>query len=64
MSCKIKYSRIVFKGVIKDYTRKFIKKGGPEPIRHSYYLVNRLTIQNVVPKGNLIMTTSRSKTFH
>ena len=31
MSCKIKYSRIVFKGVIKDYKSKFIKKEGIYP---------------------------------
>jgi hypothetical protein len=31
MSCKIKYRRIVFKGVIKDYTSKFIKKEGTNP---------------------------------
>jgi hypothetical protein len=38
MSWKKKYSRIVFKGVIKDYTSKFIKKEGISP--KSYFVVN------------------------
>jgi len=38
MSCKIKYSRIVFKGVIKDYTSKFIKKEELIAKCHCYYL--------------------------
>jgi hypothetical protein len=40
MSCKIKYRRIVFKGVIKDYISKFIKKEGLNPNGHSYYLID------------------------
>lgn len=37
MSCKIKYSRIVFKGVIKDYSSKFIKKEATRQMSFIYY---------------------------
>jgi hypothetical protein len=36
MSCIIKYSSIVFKGVIKDYKSKFIKKEVIEAKGHTF----------------------------
>lgn len=65
MSCKIKYSRIVFKGVIKDCSSKFIKKEAicQKPFILYLYII-KINIKNGVPKGNLYIITSRSKTFH
>jgi len=63
MSCKIKYSSIVFKGVIKDYKSKFIKKEVIEAKGHTF-MIKIKKWQYGDPKGNLYIRTSQSKTFH
>ena len=64
--------RIVFKGVITDYTANLLKRRLIEPkaniyffnfVKTSFQRYNAASLSGV-PKGNLYIITSRSKTFH
>jgi len=61
--------RIVFKGVITDYNANLLKRRLTQPKANLYASARKaaaikLPTQFGVPKGNLYIITSRSKTFH